>query len=157
MRKKPAKKSSAEGTASARKASGAPSRNPKKSHAQPVRAAIYARFNAIPNGNDDHLIRQIDACKRAAAENGWTIVEDSVFIDDGTSSHPTPRPGLSKLLRAVSATLNRFNVVICNDTSRLARNLHDCIDLLQKFRMNGVEVHFADPLEEKAWNLNLGK
>ena len=156
MRKKSAKKSGAKGAASARKAS---SQLPKESHTQPVRAAIYARSAAEPCsaaqpwGDSDTLTPQINASKRAAADNGLTIVEGQVFIDSGVSgnSHPTSRPGLSELLRRVSTT-KPFNAVICDDASRLGMNFRDVIELIQKLKENGVEVHFAaDDLTGEEW------
>lgn len=141
---KPARKSGAKGPASARKASGALCRNPKKSHAQPVRAAIYARTAAPLRVNHDTLTPQIDACMRTAAEEGLTV-EDPVFIDSGVSGHssPTSRPGFRKLLRAVSTARRSFGAVICDDISRLSRNSDTVLELLQKLENHGIEAHFV--------------
>ena len=131
MKKKPARNSAVNAAGS--------------SHLQPARCAIYARFNAKPNGNDNALIHQVEACQRVAAEKGWKV-EDHVYIDNGLSgnSNSMPRPGLSELLRDVSSTPKPFDVVICEGTDRLFRNLRDGLELVQKFHWEGIVVFFVD-------------
>lgn len=152
--KKPAKESGTNVAASThtRKASDAHSRIPKRSHTQPVQAAIYARTAAEPDGDDDSRIRQVDACKRAVAEEGWIIANDHIGIDSGISgnSNPASRLALSELLSAASTTAKPFDVVICDDASRLSRNLQDGLEVIRRFKQHGVEVRFADPLAEEA-------
>ena len=66
--------------------------------------------------------RQIARCREFAAERGWTVVEELVIADagiSGASRHNRPR------LLELMARISEWDVLLCFDFSRLARNSED--------------------------------
>src|SRR5688500_15155079 len=88
-------------------------------------AAIYARKSTEQNGVADDaksVNRQIEHARRFAATQGWSIKEDSVFVDDGISGAKfgVDRPGLARLLNALKPR-PQFDVIIMSEVSRVGR------------------------------------
>lgn len=55
------------------------------------RAALYARVSTVGKGQDVNL--QLDELRQVAAQRGWLVVEDHVYVDDGVSGAKESRPG----------------------------------------------------------------
>jgi DNA invertase Pin-like site-specific DNA recombinase len=68
-------------------------------------AAIYARKSTEQNGVGDEeksVTRQIEHAKAYATKKGWTVHDDSVYVDDGISGAEfVKRPGFLRLMNAL--------------------------------------------------------
>lgn len=88
-------------------------------------AAVYARKSTSQNGiaeDQKSVARQIDQARGFAAAKGWTINEDTVFVDDGISgAEHERRPGFVALLAAVERGPS-FDVLLVADLTRLSRD-----------------------------------
>ena len=89
---------------------------------QSVRAAIYARVSSDkqnPKSPED----QIRECRRFAAGRGWGVRDNLVVSESGISAGSRHnRPGLVRLLED---EIGGWDVLLCYESSRLARNGED--------------------------------
>src|SRR5688500_6002849 len=87
-------------------------------------AAIYARKSTEQNGVADEaksVTRQIEHARAFAAERGWTVADDHVYVDDGISGAEfATRPGFVRLMAALKPRAP-FDVLIMSEESRLGR------------------------------------
>jgi site-specific DNA recombinase len=70
-----------------------------------VIAAIYARKSTEQNGVGDEeksVTRQIEHAKTSAAQKGWAVTDEYVYVDDGISGAEfAKRPGFLRLMNAL--------------------------------------------------------
>jgi DNA invertase Pin-like site-specific DNA recombinase len=106
-----------------------------------MRCAIYARFstNMQRAASIEDQIRQ---CRVYAAQQGeYEIVENYVRYDKALSGATTRgRDGLQFLIDAAKQEPRSFDVVLVDDTSRLARNTEDSLRTVAIFQFYGVAV-----------------
>ncbi len=104
-----------------------------------MRCAIYARYSSDqqkPTSIDD----QIRECADAAAEHGWTVLSNQIYVDQAVSAASGDRPGLKKLLSAANTSPRPFDILLLDDTSRLSRNLSDSSRFVQELQFLGIRV-----------------
>lgn len=109
-----------------------------------VRYAIYLRS---ATGDRASLREQEEVCRAAAAsqEPAWTIDEDLVFTDTGSSGNRSnDRPGLAALLKLARETPRRYDVVLVASCDRLDRDLGRFLRVVDLLSYHGVRIHFAD-------------
>jgi site-specific DNA recombinase len=82
-----------------------------------TRAALYARFSTDKQ-RDASIEDQFRECERVAKAAGLTVVQR--FEDRGISAGTIQRPGYQTMLTA--ARNQEFDVIVCEDISRLWRN-----------------------------------
>src|ERR1017187_7744634 len=82
-----------------------------------VRAALYARFSTDKQ-RDASIDDQVRVCERVARAAGLEGV--ARFEDKSMSGGPAQRPGYQALLSAARA--HQFDIIVCEDISRLWRN-----------------------------------
>ena len=106
-----------------------------------VRCAIYTRQSVARPGGDPttrSCALQRAACLDLIASNGprdWVSVRES-FDDEGESGATAERPGLERLLVAI--TEGRVERVVVHRLDRLTRSLSDWLRIYQTFRMHRV-------------------
>ena len=87
-------------------------------------AAIYARKSTEQNGVADEsksVTRQVDHARAFAAAEGWTVVDEYIYVDDAISGAEFQnRPGYMRLLNALKPRAP-FEVLIVSELSRLGR------------------------------------
>ncbi len=111
---------------------------------QPIKAVAYLRQSNSVEGSDSQA-RQSAACHSIASKLGYSIEREFFdFATSGTKAHED-RPELSKLMAYIEA--NEINVVICEATHRLAREVICGGVLIQKFAEMGVKVFDATGVE----------
>ncbi|WP_405773400.1 recombinase family protein [Streptomyces sp. NBC_01538] len=98
----------------------------------PLRAVIYTRISHDPTGNAEGVTRQEEACRKLAAELGWSVVE--VKVDDdrtavGKSGQRARRPAYAELLDMLAA--GEADAVIVWHTDRLYRQARDLEPLIE--------------------------
>jgi len=86
-----------------------------------VRAAIYARMSTDKQSADSPA-DQVARCREFAVSRGWTVLDDLVVQDAGISGASRhERPQFLELM----ARIAEWDVLLCWDFSRLARNEED--------------------------------
>ena len=96
-----------------------------------MRAAIYARHSSDkqnPCSSQD----QIAACRKWAAQNGHTVIEEHVYSDEAISGRRRSRPGINALMKAAQA--KSFEMVLAYATDRLGRNLGSSVLMLDRIQ-----------------------
>jgi DNA invertase Pin-like site-specific DNA recombinase len=86
-----------------------------------MRAAIYLRMSTDKQSADSPA-DQIARCREFGKAHGWTVAEDLVVQDagiSGASRHERPR------FLELMASIDGWDVLLCWDFSRLARNEED--------------------------------
>ena len=102
-----------------------------------MRAAIYARYSS-ENQRPESIEDQISSCRKFAAQNGHSVAEDQIYVDQAASGARRDRRGLAAL-RAAAAS-SAFEAVLVDDLSRLARNTLLLLSVLEELRFHGVRV-----------------
>src|SRR5262245_33453126 len=105
-----------------------------------MRCAFYGRFSSDlqrATSIDD----QLRVAHDYARQQGWTIDESRVYADHGISGATIDgRPGLQALLAVSAQRPLPFQVLLVDDSSRVARDIADAIRVLQTLRFFGVRV-----------------
>jgi site-specific DNA recombinase len=101
-------------------------------------AAIYARVSTEDQGKGYSILTQIDACQKAASEQGYTVSEPYIFIDDGVSGTTLDRPALRQLREVISA--RALAAVVVLDPDRLARKTGKLLVLKDEMDEAGVKL-----------------
>ena len=94
-----------------------------------IRGAIYARYST-ERQNSKSIRDQIQICRDYADREGIEVV--AVYTDEEKSGYSANREGLLKLLQ--DASKKKFDVLLVEHTSRLARDGLELRKLLNEFR-----------------------
>lgn len=79
-----------------------------------------------------------------AQQQGWTVEEGRVYSDAGISgSSIDGRPGLQALLATAAQRPLPFEVLLVDDSSRIARDIADAIRIMQTLKFFGVRVVYV--------------
>lgn len=107
-------------------------------------AAVYARKSTEQNTNDEEksVARQIDHARAYATRNGWTVVDEHTYVDDGISGAEfIKRPGFLRQMNALKPGAP-FQVLIMSEESRLGREQIETAYSLKQIVDAGVRVFF---------------
>ena len=105
-----------------------------------MRAAIYAR-RSTEEHQEESLDTQLDSAKRFIEEQGWTLEEQNIFIDDAVSrAEFKKRPGLIALLNA--AKHEQFDILVTRDESRIGGDMIRTTLAIQDLVDAGVRVFY---------------
>ncbi len=105
-----------------------------------MRTAAYARFSSELQ-KDTSLEDQLRECFEYAQRHGWQWQEAHVYSDAAISgSSLEGRLGLQTALTAAAAQPRPFDVLLVDDSSRVARDLPDALRVLQRLTFAGVRV-----------------
>ncbi|NJO85106.1 MAG: recombinase family protein [Blastochloris sp.] len=104
-----------------------------------MRAAIYARVSTQLQADTGYgLDAQVDACKRYADAQGYSVVGVWKDAISGTTSE---RPALDQLLDTIRE--QSVHVVVMHEADRLARDFVEYITIKGLFKNAGVRIEFA--------------
>ena len=102
-------------------------------------ACIYARVSTADQADKGYsLPTQIEACQALARQEGYTVPESHIFVDDYTGMSLN-RPQLTKLRDLVYQRL--VQTVYVYDLDRLSRKLAHQLLLSDEFEQAGVALH----------------
>ena len=119
-----------------------------------MKAGIYARYSS-ENQSDKSIDDQVRVCKKYAAENGITIDDRHIFIDEAKSGSLVQRPGLQAIEQAVEC--KEIETVLVDDLSRLSRSNHQMLTLVLKFHFHQVRIiSIADGINTDDENSKVG-
>ena len=86
--------------------------------------------------------RQVDQARRYAAQKGWAVADEHVYVDDGVSGAEfARRPGFLRLMNAVKPCPD-FQVLVMSEESRLGREAIETAYALKQIITSGVRVFF---------------
>jgi site-specific DNA recombinase len=112
---------------------------PEKRH-QMLRTACYARFSSDLQ-RDTSIDDQVRECRDYARRQGWVWQQQHVYTDKAISgSSIEGRRGLEALLTDAAQKPRPFDVLLVDDSSRVARDLADALRVMQQLRFAGVRV-----------------
>ena len=97
------------------------------------KVALYLRVSTA----EQDTTNQRRELKAVAERHGWEIV--TIFEDNGVSGFKTKRPGLDKLMKAVSR--REIDMVIAWSVDRLGRSLQGLLDVLTELRAKKVDLY----------------
>ena len=103
-----------------------------------MKAAIYARMST-DNQSEASPEDQVSACRRYAAAHGFETPDELVFIDRAISGAVENRPALL----ALRAALDRFDVLLVFDGTRIARELGIFATVVRELREAGKVAYSA--------------
>jgi len=107
-----------------------------------MRCACYARYSSDlqrKTSADD----QVSVCRAYADRHALTWQDEYVYRDEAISGTSlVGRVKLDKLLRDASSTPRPFDILLVDDSSRLARNLREALTILQQLTYHGIRVVF---------------
>ncbi len=103
--------------------------------------AIYARVSTDKQGESvDHQVSLLRELADTRGED-WRVRDDCVYEDEGVSATKYSiwsRPAMRRLL--FDAERGKFGVVLFKGISRLARNTHEALDVLERLQSKGLRV-----------------
>ena len=108
-----------------------------------MRTACYARYSSDLQ-RETSIDDQVAVARAYATRHGWTFLDDRVYRDASISGASLEgRPGMQALLEAAaSSSPPPFDVLLVDDTSRLARDTADAIRTVQQLTFCGVRIIF---------------
>jgi site-specific DNA recombinase len=113
----------------------------------PRYAAIYARVSTEDQGKGFSIPSQIEGCQKLAEQEGYTVPESHILIDEGLSGTTMDRPALRRLRELVQT--QAIAAAIVYDPDRLSRNLGHQLLLAEEFERAGVTLLIVShPLEQ---------
>jgi DNA invertase Pin-like site-specific DNA recombinase len=105
-----------------------------------MRTAVYARFSSDLQ-RETSLEDQIRVCQEYTDRHGWNWQSEHVYTDAAISGASIEgRPGLAALLTAAAQIPRPFDVLLVDDSSRVARDLADALRVVQHLTFAGVRV-----------------
>jgi site-specific DNA recombinase len=107
-----------------------------------LRVALYARVSSERQATQQTIASQIAAVAERIRQDGFALLPENTFLDDGFSGATLCRPALERLRdRAAAGQLDRLYVL---EPDRLARSFAAQAVLLDEFARHGVEVVFVN-------------
>ena len=107
-----------------------------------MRVALYARVSTQRQAQAQTVEQQIERLTGHVGQQGWNVLPDQVFRDDGYSGASLRRPGLDRLRDRAAA--RDLDLVVITAPDRLARNYVHQVLLLEELQEHGCEVRFLD-------------
>jgi site-specific DNA recombinase len=105
-------------------------------------AAVYARVSLEEQASNYSLASQVRGCRKLAAEKGFAVSDDAVFVDPGFSGSEFDRPALTRLRDAVRGGL--IQAVVCFDPDRLSRKLAHLLLLTEECEKASIALLFVN-------------
>jgi len=118
-------------------------------------SVIYARVSTEEQAEEGKSIEtQIKLCKRWAKENESKVLE--IFIDKGKSATTIRRPALQDMLVKCQEQNPRIDIVLVQDTDRLARNIYDHVFIKKTLKKKNVQlISISQPMIDDSPEGNL--
>ncbi len=108
-----------------------------------VKCSIYAR-NSSPNQRDASIEDQIRKCREAAHAKGWEVLEEHIYTDRAkTGTRMNMRDGLKTMMKVAMDNNCPFQRIVVDDTSRIARNTKDALNIFSLLTFYGVHVYYV--------------
>ena len=124
-----------------------------------LRCAAYLRYSSNMQ-RPVSLDIQEQICRKKAQELNAVLLDEYIGRDKAlTAKHSRRRPELIRLLEASRRKDRPFDVILFDDTSRLARKVSDALRMTETLQFHGVRVIFAgqgiDSADKQGFNMTL--
>jgi len=118
---------------------------------------MYARYSSDLQ-RESSIEDQTRKCRTLANPRGWVVLDEYVRSDEEiTGATLAARPALKSLIEDAKRRPRPFDRILIDDTSRLARNVADALNMVATLRFHGVGVTFVsqgiDTLDKSARQL----
>src|SRR5688572_15143646 len=105
-----------------------------------MRTACYARYSSDLQ-KETSINDQLAVARRYAQERGWTLLDSHIYTDAAISGASIQgRAGVQRLLSAAAQQPKPFDVLLVDDSSRIARDIADAIRVMQTMKFLGIRV-----------------
>lgn len=107
-----------------------------------MRCAVYSRCQS--RSATVSIDDQKRVCSEVAAQRGWQILEEHVYVDEAMSGMRTlGRKGLEALETAAEQRPLPFDYILFDDTSRLGRDQADLLRFHKLVNDHGIKMFFV--------------
>ncbi len=111
--------------------------------AEPIKCAIYARYSSH-NQRDASIDDQVRKCMGAAVSKGWEVLPQHIYADRAISGKSiNPRIEFKRLLSLAMSGSCPFNKILVDETSRVARNTKEALDVFSLLTFYDVHVFYV--------------
>ena len=107
-----------------------------------MRVAIYARVSTQHQMQTQTIEQQLERLRAYVKQQGWDLLQENIYRDDGISGANLNRPGLDQLRDRVGA--REIDCIVITEPDRLARNYVHQMLLLEEWEKYGCRVEFLD-------------
>jgi len=105
-----------------------------------MRVACYARYSSDLQ-RETSIQDQLAVARRYADDHGWNVLNEHIYSDAAVSGASIQRrAGVQLLLSAAEKRPKPFDVVLVDDSSRIARDIADAIRVMQQLKFLGIRV-----------------
>src|SRR5262245_35306891 len=101
-------------------------------------AAIYARVSTDDQGKGYSIPTQIEACQRLAQQEGYSVPDSHIFIDEGISGTTLDRPARLRVRELVTA--QAIAALIILDPDRLSRKMGKLLVLTDELQAANIPL-----------------
>lgn len=102
-----------------------------------IRVVIYARFSTEEQDTSS-IVDQVDYCKMQLVELGILNPEITILFDEAISGELKSRPGINQVREGIEC--KKWDVLICEDVSRLFRNAPAAVELVFNAHDQGLRI-----------------
>jgi site-specific DNA recombinase len=107
-----------------------------------MNVAAYARVSTQRQAEEQTITQQVDRLQAHARTEGWTIMPQHLYRDDGYSGARLDRPALDRLRDA--AERGEFQTLLVTAPDRLARRFVHQTLLVEELAQGGCTIVFLD-------------
>lgn len=108
-----------------------------------IRCAVYARYSSN-NQREASIEDQIRKCKELAASKGWIVLDEHIYFDKAQSgTQIDSRVNFKRMLRVAMSENCPFQKIIVDDTSRIARNTKEALNIFSLLNFYGIHIYYV--------------
>lgn len=107
-----------------------------------MRVAVYVRVSTQRQAEAQTIEQQLERLRTHIQAQGWSLLDQHIFRDDGYSGAQLNRPGLDRLRD--QAAQAEFDRVLLTAPDRLARKYVHQVLLIEELERYGCQVEFLD-------------
>lgn len=107
-----------------------------------MRIAAYARVSTNHQAQAQTIEQQLERIRAHVATQGWQLLDEFIFRDDGFSGSVLNRPGLDRMRDRALA--GEFDLVLITAPDRLARKYVHQVLLIEELQQHNCKVEFLD-------------
>lgn len=108
-----------------------------------IKCAIYARYSTN-NQREASIEDQIRKCREAAISKGWKVLDTHIYYDKAQSgTRISTRDRFKEMMRVAMSGNCPFQKILVDDTSRIARNTKEALDIFSLLTFYGVHVYYV--------------